>query len=114
MNLTGKAALVTGGTLGIGAAIALELARQGADVAIVARNLGVPAEEMKRRVESLNRRCLLLQGDMAMPTTVQQSCKRQASTSAGSMCSYITPAAHRTVASTKSLLSSGGKRWSCT
>ena len=37
LGLKGKRALVTGGSLGIGKAIALELAREGVDVAIVAR-----------------------------------------------------------------------------
>src|SRR2546429_4427162 len=59
-GLTGKRALVTGGSLGIGKAIALELAREGVDVAIVARTkdrLEAAARELEtqtgRRVVSL-------------------------------------------------------------
>jgi len=63
MDLTGKAALVTGGTMGLGEAIAIEMARRGADVAIAARNLGEPAEGVRRQVESLGRRCLALAAD---------------------------------------------------
>jgi NAD(P)-dependent dehydrogenase (short-subunit alcohol dehydrogenase family) len=65
MDLAGKAALVTGGTMGIGAAIAVELARRGADIAIAARNLGEPAEAVRERVMTAGRRCLLLAADFA-------------------------------------------------
>src|ERR1700694_3801068 len=60
LGLQGKHAIVTGGSLGIGKAIARELAREGADVAIVARTketLEAAAKELaaetKRRVISL-------------------------------------------------------------
>lgn len=65
MDLTNKVALVTGGTLGIGAAIVQELARRGANVAVVARHLEGPAREVQAVVEGLGRRCVLIAGDMA-------------------------------------------------
>jgi NAD(P)-dependent dehydrogenase (short-subunit alcohol dehydrogenase family) len=65
MNLTGKTALITGGTLGIGAAIVLDLARRGADVSVVARNLNEAARELEHQVQSLGRRVLLIAGDLA-------------------------------------------------
>jgi len=64
MDLQGKTALVTGGTMGIGEAIAVDLAGGGADVAIVARNLGEPAEKVRSQIEALDRRCHLMTGDM--------------------------------------------------
>jgi NAD(P)-dependent dehydrogenase (short-subunit alcohol dehydrogenase family) len=63
MDLSGKAALVTGGTMGLGEAIAVELARRGADVAIAARNLGEPAEAVRRQIDGLGRRCLAIAVD---------------------------------------------------
>lgn len=68
MELAGKVALITGGTLGIGAAIAQHLARLGADVAIAARNLGEPAEALGRQIESQGRRFDALQLDMSRET----------------------------------------------
>ena len=65
MDLHGKAALVTGGTMGIGAAIAIKLAALGSDVAIVARHLGSEADATRRQIESIGRRVLLFPGDLA-------------------------------------------------
>src|ERR1051325_1642555 len=67
MDLKGKAALITGGTMGLGAAIAIELARRGADAAIAARNLGGPTEEVKAAVQAVGRRCLAITADFTKP-----------------------------------------------
>jgi NAD(P)-dependent dehydrogenase (short-subunit alcohol dehydrogenase family) len=79
MELTGKVALVTGGTLGIGAAIVVDLARQGADVAVVARNLGQPANDLQQQVEALGRRILLFTGDMALADDCAAAVEKTAS-----------------------------------
>lgn len=65
MELHGKVALVTGGTKGIGAAAAVELARRGADVAIVGRNDDAEARQTKAAIEALGRRGLIVAADMA-------------------------------------------------
>lgn len=64
-TLHGKAALVTGGSRGIGAATALRLAREGADVALTYVNGKEAAEEVVGRIEALGRRAVALRADAA-------------------------------------------------
>jgi 3-oxoacyl-[acyl-carrier protein] reductase len=63
-DLTGKTALVTGASRGIGRAIAIALAEAGADVAINYAGNEAAAAETARAVEAAGRRALVLQGDV--------------------------------------------------
>jgi NAD(P)-dependent dehydrogenase (short-subunit alcohol dehydrogenase family) len=64
-KLEGRSALITGGDSGIGRAVALLYAREGADVAIVYLPAEQSdAEETKQAIEKTGRRCLLLAGDI--------------------------------------------------
>lgn len=63
-KLQGQAALITGGDSGIGRAVAVLYAREGADVAITYLNSEDDAEETRRCVEAEGRQCLVLQGDV--------------------------------------------------
>jgi NAD(P)-dependent dehydrogenase (short-subunit alcohol dehydrogenase family) len=65
MKLGGKIALVTGGARSIGRAIALGLAREGADVAIVYASRADAAQATVREIEALGRRGLALRADVA-------------------------------------------------
>ncbi|MFI1356343.1 SDR family oxidoreductase [Streptomyces sp. NPDC020898] len=64
-TLNGKVALVTGGSRGIGAATALRLAREGADVAVTYVNGKEAAQDVVRAVEALGRRAVALRADSA-------------------------------------------------
>jgi NAD(P)-dependent dehydrogenase (short-subunit alcohol dehydrogenase family) len=64
-RLTDRVALVTGGDSGIGRAVALAFAREGADVAIAYWQEHEDARETQRVVEAAGRRALLLPGDLA-------------------------------------------------
>ena len=63
MDLTDNVALVTGGTMVIGAAVALELAHQGANVFIAARHAGPETIETQQSIEKMGRRCVLITGE---------------------------------------------------
>ncbi len=64
-DLTGRVALVTGASRGIGRAISLALAQQGADVAVNYRENAAAAEEVVGEVTRLGRRALAVQGSTA-------------------------------------------------
>lgn len=64
-RLEGKIALITGADSGIGRAVAIAYAREGADVAIAYLDEHDDAQETARWVEQAGRRCLLLPGDLA-------------------------------------------------
>jgi 3-oxoacyl-[acyl-carrier protein] reductase len=71
IDLTGKSALVTGGARGIGRAIVLRLATQGADVAFSYRGNVEAAEETAKAVEVLGRRGLPVQADVKEPASAE-------------------------------------------
>ena len=75
MNLEGKAALVTGASRGIGKAIALELARLGADVAVNYAGSEQKAKEVADEIESMGRRAFIIQCDISDSEAVGEMVK---------------------------------------
>ncbi|MFI5874639.1 SDR family oxidoreductase [Streptomyces sp. NPDC051445] len=77
-TLNGKVALVTGGSRGIGAATALRLAEEGADVAVTYVNGEEAAGDVVRAVEALGRRAVALRADSADPDEASGAVDRTA------------------------------------
>ena len=71
MELSGRVAMVTGGKR-IGAALATELARGGADVALVYRTSRTEAEDTSDAIRALGRQAAVLQGDLAEPDAAER------------------------------------------
>jgi len=78
-KLAGKVALITGGDSGIGRAIAVHFAREGADVAIVYLNEHDDAKETERLVRAEGQRCLLISGDVGDPDFCRHAVRSAAS-----------------------------------
>jgi NAD(P)-dependent dehydrogenase (short-subunit alcohol dehydrogenase family) len=64
-KLTGKAAVITGGDSGIGRAVAIAYAREGADVLISYLSEDADARDTAKYVEEAGRRCVLVRGDVS-------------------------------------------------
>jgi len=75
-RLDGKVAIVTGGDSGIGRAVSVLFAREGADVAIIYLNEGEDARETAQSVEREGRRCLAVAGDVGDPSFCETAVKQ--------------------------------------
>lgn len=72
-KLKGKVAFISGGDSGIGRAVAILFAKEGADIAIGYLNEEQDARETRHEVENEGRRCLLLPGDIGEPEFCAQA-----------------------------------------
>jgi NAD(P)-dependent dehydrogenase (short-subunit alcohol dehydrogenase family) len=78
-KLQDKVAVITGGDSGIGRAVAIAFAKEGADVSVIYLEEQKDANETKRLVEERGRKCLLIEGDVGQEdfcrTAVEQTAK---------------------------------------
>jgi hypothetical protein len=110
-RLAGKKTIITGGDSGIGRAVALAFAREGADVLISYYNEDADAKETQRLVEDAGRRCVLMPGDIKDP----EHCRAIVSTAIsklGSIDVLLNNAAHQ--ASFSSLTDITDEEWDVT
>lgn len=70
-KLSGKKALITGSSRGIGRAIAIDLAKDGADIIVHYVGNKNNAEEVKEKIEALGRSCSIIQADLCKPEKVE-------------------------------------------
>src|SRR5690242_8641501 len=75
-KLAGKVAMITGADSGIGRAVAVAYAREGADVAILYYSHDADAEETRRAVEDTGRRALTIRGDVSDETFCRRAAQQ--------------------------------------
>jgi NAD(P)-dependent dehydrogenase (short-subunit alcohol dehydrogenase family) len=75
-KLTGKKAVITGGDSGIGRAVAIAYAREGADVLVSYLNEEEDANEVARLVKEAGRKCVLVSGDLSDPDHCREVIRR--------------------------------------
>jgi glucose 1-dehydrogenase len=93
MKLEGRNVLITGGSRGIGRACALELARRGANVAINFRSHPEEAEEVARETKAAGAKTLLVRGDVADQSAVEDMVARAAA-EFGRLDAFVSNAAY--------------------
>jgi NAD(P)-dependent dehydrogenase (short-subunit alcohol dehydrogenase family) len=93
-RLKDKKALITGGDSGIGRAVALAFAREGADLMISYLNEDADAQETRRLVEGAGRSCILVPGDISAPEFCRALVK-QAADEFGRIDILVNNAAHQ-------------------
>ncbi|MDD3214598.1 MAG: SDR family NAD(P)-dependent oxidoreductase [Eubacteriales bacterium] len=71
-DLHGRRALVTGSSRGIGSAIALELAKAGADIVVHCCNIGAKGAAVQAEIIAMGRQCQLVAADLSKPDAVAQ------------------------------------------
>lgn len=74
-RLLNKKLLITGGDSGIGKAVAILFAKEGADVAIVYLNENADAQQTKKEVQQYGRQCILIRGDLSKETFCKKAVK---------------------------------------
>ncbi len=93
MKLVGRNALITGSSRGIGRGCAVEFARQGANVAVNYRSHPDEAEEVKREIEKLGRKAILVKADVADQAAVEEMVAKTAK-DLGSVDVFVSNAAY--------------------
>ena len=95
-KLEGMAALITGADSGIGRAVAVLFAREGADVAVAYLDEHKDAQATKAAVEKEGRRCILISGDVAEADLARRRSPPRSRRSAASMFWSTTPPSRNT------------------
>jgi NAD(P)-dependent dehydrogenase (short-subunit alcohol dehydrogenase family) len=75
-KLKNKVAIITGGDSGIGHAIAIAFAKEGADIAIIYLNEHRDANHTQKEIEKIGKKCLLISGNLTSDSFCQQSVKK--------------------------------------